>query len=89
MNKKIRYAFSLDCKNDVNLTRYLNLERIYKFYKHIAICINKIKTQMYNTEKICIFLSKNTKTQTISVEEIHNTTGLITIFGSKSLTLYS
>lgn len=42
---------------------------------------------MYNPEAISRFLSKNTRTQTISVEEIHNTTDLITILGSKILIL--
>ena len=87
--KKIRYAFSFDRKNGRNLIGFLSIEGIYKFCLGIAICINKVKRQMYNPEKIGIFLRENTKKQPISVEEIHNTTDLITTLGNKSIILYS
>ena len=44
---------------------------------------------MNNYQKNRIFLSKNTKTKAITVEEIHNPTGLITTLGSRSLILSS
>ncbi len=88
-NQKFSYAFSLDCKNDRNLIGCLSIKCIDKFCKPIAICINNIKTQMYNPEIIDIFISKNTIDQAISVYQIHKTTDLITILRSKSLILYS
>lgn len=80
---------SFDCKNGRKLIGFLSIEGIYKFCLDIAICINKENDQMYNSQKNRIFLSKNTKTKAITVEEIHNPTGLITTLGSRSLILSS
>lgn len=89
LNKLFTSVFSIDYKINPNLLIYLSIKRIYKFSLYIEMCINQVKYQMYNSEKNCIFLSKNTKSQAISLDQIHKTTGFITILRSKNLILYS
>jgi hypothetical protein len=86
-SEQFTYGLNFNRNLDRSLLRYLSIERIYKFCLAIAICINRIKMDMYNPEIICIFISKNTKSQAISVQNIHKSTDLITIFGGKNLIL--
>ena len=88
-NRQLAYAFNLNFNPDQNVLAYLSIKRIYKFYLNIAICIKRIKAQMYNPEIIGIIISKNTKSQAICSQNIHKDTELITILRGKNLILCS
>ncbi len=88
-NRQLAYAFNFNFNIDQNLLAYLSIKRIYKFRLDIRRCINSMKIDMYNPEKNGIFISKNPKSQTIRVENIHKITDPITIYRGKSLILCS
>ncbi len=72
--------FNFDDNACQNLLISLKIKVIYNFFFKIAMCINQVRVEMYNSENLNRNPHKSRKIQKLNLELIHKFSDLITIY---------